>query len=95
MDGGTTYYFVTDGIESALARAREAAGDGDVSIHGGASTINQYLAAGLIDELRLHIVPCTLSAGTRLFDGVPPLNLEQVYSRAASAVTHLTYRVMS
>ncbi|MDQ3663124.1 MAG: dihydrofolate reductase family protein [Actinomycetota bacterium] len=95
MDGGTTYYFVTDGIESALAQAREAAGDGDVSIHGGASTINQYLAAGLIDELRLHIVPCTLSAGTRLFDGVPPLNLEQVYSRAASAVTHLTYRVMS
>jgi dihydrofolate reductase len=95
MDGGTTYYFVTGGIESALARAREAAGDGDVSIHGGAATINQYLAAGLIDELRLHIVPLTLGAGTRLFDGVPPLNLEQVKSRAASSVTHLTYRVLS
>ena len=95
MDGGTTYHFVTDGIESALRQAREAAGDGDVSIHGGATTINQYLAAGLIDELRLHIVPITLGAGTRLFDGVPPLNLEQVKSRAATSVTHLTYRVLS
>jgi len=95
MDGGTTYHFVTDGIESALAQAREAAGDGDVSIEGGASTINQYLAAGLIDELRLHIVPLTLCAGSRLFDGVPPLNLEQVDSRAASSVTHVTYRVLS
>jgi dihydrofolate reductase len=81
--------------ESALAQAREAAGDSDVSIHGGASTINQYLAADLIDELRLHIVPLTLSAGTRLFDGVPPLNLEQVDSRAASSITHVTYRVLS
>ena len=95
MDGGTTYYFVTDGIESALAQARAAAGDGDVSIHGGATTINQYLAAGLIDELRLHIVPLTLGAGTRLFEGVPPLKLEQVKSRAASSVTHVTYRVLS
>jgi dihydrofolate reductase len=94
MDGGTTYYFVTGGIESALTRAREAAGDGDVSIHGGATTINQYLAAGLIDELRLHIVPLTLGAGTRLFDGVPPLKLEQVKSRAAISVTHVTYRVL-
>ena len=95
MDGGTTYHFVTDGIESALTRAREAAGNGDVSIHGGAATINQSLPASLIDELRLHIVPITLGAGTRLFDGVPPLNLEQVKSRAASSVTHLTYRVLS
>ncbi|MCP9951976.1 dihydrofolate reductase family protein [Actinomadura madurae] len=95
MDGGTTYHFVTDGIESALTQAREAAGDGDVSIHGGAATINQYLAAGLVDELRLHIVPFTLGAGARLFDGVPPLNLEQVESRPASSVTHVTYRVLS
>ena len=94
MDGGTTYYFVTDGIESALAQARAAAGDGDISIHGGATTINQYLAAGLIDELRLHIVPLTLGAGTRLFEGVPPLNLEQVRSRPARLVTHVTYRVL-
>jgi dihydrofolate reductase len=95
MDGGTTYHFVTDGIESALAQARAAAGDGDVAIMGGATTINQYLAAGLIDELRLHIVPLTLGAGTRLFEGVPPLKLEQVHSRGASLVTHVTYRVLS
>ncbi len=93
MKGGTTYHFVTDGIEAALAQARAAAGDGDVSILGGADTINQYLAAGLVDELRLHIAPFTLSAGARLFDGVPPLGLEQVKSRAAGAITHVTYRV--
>ena len=95
MDGGTTFHFVTDGIESAFKQAREAAGDGGISIHGGATTVNQYLAAGLIDELRLHIVPLMLGAGTRLFDGVPPLNLEQVEARAASSVTHVIYRVLS
>lgn len=95
MEGGTTYHFVTDGIESALAQARAAAGDGDVSIHGGATTINQYLAAGLVDELRLHVVPLTIGAGVRVFDGVPPLRLEQVSSRAASSVLHVTYRVLS
>ncbi|MET7294600.1 dihydrofolate reductase family protein [Streptomyces griseoloalbus] len=94
MDGGTTYHFVTEGIASALAQARAAAGDGDVLVHGGATTINQYLAAGLIDELRLHIVPLTLGAGTRLFEGVPPLRLEQAKSRSASSVTHVTYRVL-
>ncbi|MFF8875381.1 dihydrofolate reductase family protein [Streptomyces massasporeus] len=93
MDGGTTYHFVTDGIESALDRARTAAGGGDVTVLGGATTINQYLAAGLIQELRLHIAPLTLGAGTRLFEGVPPLELEQLTSRAASRVTHVTYRV--
>ncbi|MFJ8580963.1 dihydrofolate reductase family protein [Micromonospora sp. NPDC093277] len=93
MDGGTTFHFVTDGVESALKQAREAAGDRDVSILGGATTINQYLTAGLIDELRLHIVPLTLGGGTRLFDGVPPLDLEQVESRSASSVTHVTYLV--
>ena len=95
MDGGTTYYFVTDGIESAMAQARAAAGGGDVAIMGGATTINQYLAAGLIDELGLHIVPLILGAGTRLFEGVPPLKLEQVKSRPARLVTHVTYRVLS
>lgn len=69
MVGGTTFHFVTDGIAPALAQARAAAGDGDVAVQGGATTINQYLAAGLIDELRLHIVPLTLGAGTRLFEG--------------------------
>jgi dihydrofolate reductase len=95
MAGGTTFHFVTDGIESALTQARTAAGDGDIAIMGGATTLNQYLAAGLIDELRLHIVPLTLGAGTRLFEGVPQLELEQVKSRAASLVTHVTYRVLS
>ena len=94
MQGGTTFHFVTDGIEAALASAREVAGDGEISIQGGAETINQYLAAGLVDELRLHIVPLTFGAGTRLFDGVPPLNLEQVSARAASTVIHVTYRVV-
>jgi dihydrofolate reductase len=65
------------------------------SMHGGATTINQYLAAGMVDELRLHIVPFTLGAGTRLFEGVPPLNLEQVSARASRTVTHVTYRVLN
>ncbi len=95
MDGGTTFHFVTEGIEVALKSAREAAGDGDVSVHGGTTTVNQYLAAGLIDEIRLHIVPLMLGTGVRLFDGVPPLNLEQVESRAATGVTHLIYRVLA
>jgi dihydrofolate reductase len=94
MEGGTTYHFVTDGIEAALERARAAAGDREVSIQGGARTINQYLAAGLVDELRLHIVPLMLGAGSRIFDDVPALQLEQVYARAASTVTHVTYRIL-
>ena len=93
MDGGTTYHFVTDGIASALDQARTAAGGSDVTVLGGATTINQYLAAGLIDELRMHIAPLTLGAGTRLFEGVPPLELEQLAARAASRVTHVIYRV--
>ncbi|MET8261780.1 dihydrofolate reductase family protein [Micromonospora sp. NPDC005205] len=95
MEGGTTFHFVTDGIESALTRARAAADGGDILIHGGATTINQYLAAGLVDELRLHLVPFTLGTGVRLFDGVPSLKLEQVTARAASSVLHVTYRVLS
>lgn len=69
MQGGTTFTFVTHGIESALAQAREAAGDADIAIAGGAQTVNQYLSAGLIAELRLHVVPVVLGAGERLFDG--------------------------
>src|SRR3954462_1918406 len=68
MQGGTTFTFVTDGPESALAQAREAAGDGDVAIAGGAATVNQYLAAGAIDVLRLHVAPVLLGAGERLLD---------------------------
>jgi dihydrofolate reductase len=94
MEGGTTFFFVTDGIESALAKAKEAAGDRDVKINGGANTVNQYLAAGLIDELWLHIVPVTVGAGTRLFEGVPPLNLEPIEVSGTSVVTHIRYKVL-
>jgi dihydrofolate reductase len=94
MQGGTTFTFVTDGIDSALGQAREAAGDRDVAIAGGAATVNQYLAAGLIDELRTHIAPVTLGAGERLFDGVPAMHLEIVAIRAASLATHISYRLL-
>jgi dihydrofolate reductase len=94
MAGGTTFHFVTGGIEEALERARNAAGDRRVSVAGGATTINQYLAAGLLDELTLHIAPVVLGAGERLFDGVPGLRLEQISSRSASLVTHIDYRVV-
>jgi dihydrofolate reductase len=98
MEGGTTFFFVTDGIESAMAQAREAAGDGDISVAGGASTTNEFLAAGLIDELRLHIVPVTLGLNghtdvVRLFDGVPPLTFASKTVRATEHVTHVTYRI--
>jgi dihydrofolate reductase len=93
MAGGTTFTFVTDGIDSALRQAQAAAGERNVAIAGGADTVNQYLAAGAIDELRLHIAPVIIGAGERLFAGVPPLQLEQVSSRGATLVTHITYRV--
>ncbi|WP_049575655.1 dihydrofolate reductase family protein [Nonomuraea sp. SBT364] len=91
MLGGTTYTFVTDGIESALRQAREAAGEADVAIAGGARTVNEYLAAGLIDELRLHVAPVVIGAGERLFDGVGPMTLEPVKVSGNSLVTHVTY----
>ena len=94
MEGGTTFHFVTDGIESALEQARAAAGDQDVSIAGGASTVRQYLAAGLLDELYLHIVPVVLGAGERLLDGVGDPTLEPVEVVASPAVTHVKYRVV-
>jgi dihydrofolate reductase len=92
MAGGTTFKFVTEGIHSALEQARQAAGDRNVATAGGASTINQYLSAGLIDELRVHITPITIGSGERLFEGVPPMAMEQVSSRGTSLVTHIVYR---
>jgi dihydrofolate reductase len=94
MQGGTTFHFVTDGIESALERAREAAGDARVAIAGGAATVNQYLVLGAIDELRLHVAPAVLSEGERLFEGVGNIDLECVSVRGSDLVTHLTYRVV-
>jgi dihydrofolate reductase len=90
----TTFTFVTGGIEAALAQAREAAGDEDVFIGGGADVINQYLAAGLVDEVELHVSPILLGGGARLFDGVPDLKLEQLRAVEAPGVTHLKYRVV-
>ncbi len=90
----TTFTFVTHGIEAALAQAREAAGDLDVLIGGGADVINQYLAAGLINELELHVVPIILGAGARLFDGVGAgVHLERLRVVEAPGVTHLKLRV--
>ncbi len=94
-DGGTTFTFVTDGIESALAQARDAAGGKDVALGGGAEVAQQYLAAGLIDELWLNVVPILLGGGARLFDNLSPsdLGLEQVQVVEAPGVAHLKYRV--
>jgi dihydrofolate reductase len=89
---GTTFFFVTDGIESALEEARAAAGDEDVSIAGGADVIRQYLAAGLVDEFELSVVPLLLGAGARLFEGVT-VELEQLRVVEAPGVAHLKYRV--
>jgi dihydrofolate reductase len=94
MQGGTTFTFVTDGIESALEQARAAAAEGDVAVAGGASAIRQYLAAGLLDELYLHIVPIVLGAGERLLQDAGAPNLEPVKVVASPAVTHVKYRVV-
>ncbi|WP_035278563.1 dihydrofolate reductase family protein [Actinokineospora spheciospongiae] len=92
MAGGTTFHFVTEGPDRALALAREAAGDARVDIAGGASTIRHYLAAGEIDELTLHLAPVTLGAGESLFAGLD-VRLEPLRAVHSPAVTHLTYRV--
>src|SRR6185437_4661968 len=90
--GGTTFHFVNDGIESALLQAREAAGDRDVRIAGGAETIQQYLDRGLIDEFSVTLAPVLFGTGIRLFDRVDPdrLALNQARADASSRVTHLT-----
>ncbi|MGH2958191.1 MAG: dihydrofolate reductase family protein [Solirubrobacterales bacterium] len=96
MDGGTTYHFVTDGIESALKQARAAAGEKDVIIGGGAQTAQQFLVAGLVDEFFLTIAPLILGDGERLLDGIDPAQLrvaqEEVFE--GNGVTHVRYRVL-
>ncbi len=94
MEGGTTFIFINDGIETALTKAKEVAGNRNVKIMGGANTVNQYLKAGLIDELWLHIIPVTIGVGTRLFDGIPNLNLEAIEVSGTSIVTHIRYKVL-
>jgi dihydrofolate reductase len=95
-EGGTSFTFVTDGIEAALEQARAAAGDKDVSLAGGADVVQQYLNAGLLDDLQIHLAPVFLGGGVRLFDrlGPDPIELEATRVIESPAVTHLRYRVV-
>ncbi|WP_026425925.1 dihydrofolate reductase family protein [Actinokineospora inagensis] len=95
MEGGTTFHFVTGGITEALDRAKEAADGQSIDIAGGAATVNQYLAAGVIDELRLHVAPVLLGQGERLFTGVARTELVPIEVRHTRLVTHLRYDVKS
>jgi dihydrofolate reductase len=92
MDGSTTFNFVTGGIESALDQAKRAANGKDVTLAGGASAAQQYLKAGLVDEMEISLVPILLGGGERLFDGVTDLKgLQLVRTVAAPDVTHLKF----
>ena len=96
-EGGTTFTFVTGGIESALEQARAAAGDKDVSVSGGANVIQQLVTAGLLDEIQLHIAPVLLGDGRRLFDGFDTgtIELERLRVVDSPSVTHLQYRFLN
>jgi dihydrofolate reductase len=97
MEGGTTFTFVTDGIESALEQAQEVAGEKNVAIAGGANVVQQYLKAGLLDELQIHVVPLLLGEGVRLFEdhvGTEQPEVEATRVIRSPAVTHLRYRVV-
>lgn len=95
-DGGTTFTFVADGVESALEQARAAAGDKDVAVGGGANTVQQFLAAGLLDEIQVHVAPVLLGDGVRLFEhvGTDQIELEATRVIDSPDVTHLRFRVV-
>jgi len=93
MQGGTTFHFVTEGFDAALARAREVAGDLDIGIAGGASTVRQALRAGVLDQLTLDVAPVVLGAGERLWDEVPDVALQPVAVAQSPHATHVTYRI--
>jgi dihydrofolate reductase len=95
MQGGTTYTFVTDGIEAALKRARAAAGDKNVGVWGGANIIRQYLKAGLLDEIQIHHIPILLGDGVRLFEGLDPegIELRKTNSVDTLGAAHIRYRI--
>ena len=94
LKGGTSFIFVTDGIESAVAQAREVAGDKDVLASGGGTLAQQCLSAGLLDELQIHVVPLLLGDGVRLFEHLDPMvELEATRVIESPTVTHLRYRV--
>jgi dihydrofolate reductase len=93
-EGGTTFYFVNEGIEYALEQAKEAAGNKDISIEGGANVIQQYLKAGLVDEFQLHVVPVFLGYGIRLFDAIPKqMTVKKIDVIDTREVTHMKYWV--
>lgn len=94
--GATAFTFVTDGIESALQQAKAGAGDKDVAIGGGANIVQQFLKAGLIDDIQIHLVPVLLGDGVRLFEhlGAAPIELESTRVIEATGVTHLKFRVV-
>ena len=95
MQGGTSFTFVTDGIESALEQARAAAGDKNVHVAGGADVVQQYLNKALLDELQIHVAPVLLGSGTRLLDGVDPtVRLRGTRVLSSSYVTHLKYEIV-
>jgi dihydrofolate reductase len=95
--GGNVFFFVTDGIEGALQQAKKAAGGKDVTLGGGADVAQQYLTAGLVDELQLHVVSVLLGEGTRLFENIPPagVRFEPIRALQAPGVVHLKYRCRS
>ncbi|WP_370969122.1 dihydrofolate reductase family protein [Amycolatopsis sp. cg9] len=96
VKGPTTFTFVTDGLENALKRAKAAAGEDNVVVMGGGTTLRQFLSAGLVDELRLHVVPLLFGHGVRLFDGPPGehVRLERTAVAETPNATHLTFRVL-
>lgn len=94
MEGGTTFFFVTDGIEAALEQAHAASGGRDVAVSGGADVIQQALAAGLVDELQVHVAPLLLGGGTRLFgEDATPVGLEATRILSSPRATHLKFAV--
>lgn len=95
MKGGTSFHFVTDGIQSAMTQAKAAAGDKDISIAGGAMAIQQYMKAGMLDELQIHIVPLLLHGGTRLLENLGNAALEKIRVIDSPLVTHVKFRVRS
>ena len=93
--GGTTYRFVTDGAESALQQAKAAAGNKDIMVIGGANIVQQFLKAGWLDEIEIHLVPILLGEGTRLFEHIDKaIELERIQVTEAPDVTHLKFRII-
>jgi dihydrofolate reductase len=96
MEGRTTFTFVTGGVERALEQARAAAGDKDVNVAGGAQTVQQFITAGLLDEIQIHIAPVLIGEGRRLFDhlGGAHIELEPIRVVETATVTHLRFQVV-